>query len=45
MVLRRHGAEIDPEYKDRCLAQAVSAFGPLIVAYRDPGSGEWRPTH
>ncbi len=43
-VLRRHRAGVNPEYKDRCLAHAASAFGPQIVAYRDPDNGGWRPT-
>ena len=33
-ALRRHRAGFDPEYKDRCLAHPVSAFGPVIVAFR-----------
>ncbi|MCZ6663416.1 MAG: hypothetical protein O6951_10915 [Actinobacteria bacterium] len=44
-VLGKHEAGIDPEHKDRCLAHAVSVLDSVIVAFRDPDSGEWQPTY
>ena len=44
-ALGKHEAGIDPEHKDRCLAHAVSVLDSVIVAFRDPDSGEWQPTY
>ena len=43
-VFRSHGAGVNPVYKDRCVAHAVTALGAGVAAYWDTDREEWRPT-
>lgn len=40
-VLYRHGAGVNPEYRERCLVHAAGHLGPGVGALWDPLHREW----
>ena len=40
-VLYRHGAGVNPQYRERCLVHAAGHLGPGVGALWDPLRREW----